>query len=105
MATRVMGEQSVDFIPELIKLTHDRNRLVAHEAITALGMIGPAAKDAIPTLEKLTDHEDTQISERAKAALRLLLIGRGLSRRQRTLNPRSGVPPARFPGRSQRPLR
>ena len=40
------------------------------EAITALGMIGPAAKDAIPTLEKLTEHDDPQISERAKAALR-----------------------------------
>ena len=38
-------------------------------AITALGMIGPAAKDAIPTLEKLTEHEDPQIAERAKAAL------------------------------------
>ncbi len=33
-------------------------------------MIGPAAKDAIPTLEKLTEHEDPQIAERAKAALR-----------------------------------
>ena len=33
-------------------------------------MIGAAAKDAIPTLEKLTEHEDRQIAERAKAALR-----------------------------------
>ncbi len=33
-------------------------------------MIGPAAKDAIPTLEKLTEHEDPQLAERAKAALR-----------------------------------
>ncbi len=37
---------------------------------TALGMIGPAAKEAIPTLEKLTEHDDPQIAERAKAALR-----------------------------------
>ena len=29
-----------------------------------------AAKDAIPTLEKLTEHEDPQIAGRAKAALR-----------------------------------
>ena len=43
---------------------------VAREAVKALGMIGPAAKDAIPTLEKLTSHEDKQIVERAKAALR-----------------------------------
>ncbi len=33
-------------------------------------MIGPAAKDAIPTLEKLTEYEDRQIAQRAKAALR-----------------------------------
>ncbi len=43
---------------------------IAREAITALGMIGPAAKAAIPTLEKLTQHADPQIAERAKAALR-----------------------------------
>ena len=29
-----------------------------------------AAKDAIPTLENLTGHEDKQIAARAKAALR-----------------------------------
>ena len=40
-------------------------------------MIGPAAKDAIPTLEKLTEHEDKQIAERAKAALRQVRGGRG----------------------------
>ena len=43
---------------------------VARDAITALGMIGPAAKDAIPTLEKLAEHDDAQIAARAKAALR-----------------------------------
>ncbi len=39
------------------------------EAVTALGMIGPAAKAAIPTLEELAEHEDRQIAERAEAAL------------------------------------
>ncbi len=43
---------------------------LSYEAITTLGIIGPAAKDAIPGLEKLTDHDDPQIAERAKAALR-----------------------------------
>ncbi len=43
---------------------------IRYEVITTLGMIGPAAKDAIPTLEKLTEHEDRQIAKRAKAALR-----------------------------------
>ena len=37
--------------------------------------IGPAAKGAIPTLEKLTEHEDKQIAERAKAALRQIRDG------------------------------
>ena len=49
---------------------NDDSLLVAREAVTALGMIGPAAKDAIPALEKLTDHKDKQIVERAKVALR-----------------------------------
>ena len=38
--------------------------------ISTLGIIGSEAKDAIPTLEKLTKHDNPQIAERAKAALR-----------------------------------
>ena len=45
-------------------------RWFAEVAATSVGMIGPAAKEAIPTLEKLTEHDDPQIAERAKAALR-----------------------------------
>ncbi len=57
-------------VPHLLaELPVGHPRLV-QEIITALGMIGPAAKDAIPTLEKLTEHDDPQIAERAKAALR-----------------------------------
>ncbi len=48
----------------------DTVELIRYEAITTLGMIGPAAQDAIPALEKLTEHEDPQLAERAKAALR-----------------------------------
>lgn len=42
----------------------------ALEAITALGMLGPVAVEAIPTLEKLTRVDDPQIALRALAALR-----------------------------------
>ena len=63
------GSQSGGFVEDLVKAIQD-SAPVAREAITALGMIGPAAKDAIPTLEKLTEHADPQIAERAKAALR-----------------------------------
>ncbi len=57
-------------VAELRKALKDKDQAVVREAITALGMIGPAAKDAIPTLEKLAEHADPQIAERAKAALR-----------------------------------
>ena len=60
-----------DTVPTLVRTLEDPLDLVIlREAITALGMIGPAAKDAIPTLEKLAEHHDPQIAERAKAALR-----------------------------------
>ncbi len=57
-------------VPRLIEELMDQDMRVVQETITALGMIGPAAKDAIPALEKLTEHDDRQIAERAKAALR-----------------------------------
>ncbi len=57
-------------VPRLIEELGDQDTRLVQETITALGMIGPAARDAIPTLEKLTEHPDPQIAERAKAALR-----------------------------------
>ncbi len=54
---------------------------MSNDAKANFGMIGPAAKDAIPTLEKLTEHADPQIAERAKAALRQVR-GRKATRRQ-----------------------
>ena len=54
----------------------DEEALFRYEVITTLGLIGPAARDAIPTLEKLTEHDDPQIAERAKAALRQVRDGR-----------------------------
>ena len=57
-------------MPHLIEELVDEDMRLVQETITALGMIGPAAKDAIPTLEKLAEHDDPQIAERAKAALR-----------------------------------
>ena len=64
-----MEDLATDITPHLIEELEDRDMRVVQEAITALGMIGPAAKDAIPPLEKLTQHDDPQIVERANAAL------------------------------------
>ncbi len=71
-ALREFGESAVSATEALVRLAGDPVADVSlrYEAITSLGMIGPAAKDAIPTLEKLTEHADPQIAERAKAALR-----------------------------------
>ena len=63
-------ELAPDIVPHLVEELSNDNTRVVQEAITALGMLGPAARDALPTLEKLTEHEDRQIAERAKAALR-----------------------------------
>ena len=68
-------ELAPDIAPHLEEELSNDNSRVVQEAITALGMIGPAAKDAIPTLEKLTHHDDTQ-SRNAQSP-----VGTGLGRR------------------------
>ena len=65
-----MEDLATEITLHLIEELEDIDSRVVQEAITALGMIGPAAKDAIPALEKLTEHDDPQVAERAKAALR-----------------------------------
>ena len=45
---------------------------VRREAVTALGMIGPAAADALPALESLASDPDPQLRARAAAAVRAI---------------------------------
>ncbi len=90
---RIRSADVPHFIEELV----DEEMRVVQEAITALGMIGPAAKDAIPKLEKLTQHDDPQIAERAKAALRQV---RGRKRRRPQASTASAnLAAARLPAR------
>ena len=63
------GTRGEGVVPQLLQALGDGEERVVAEAITALGMIGPAARDAIAMLEKLSQHENPQIAERAKAAL------------------------------------
>jgi len=49
---------------------HQPSQRVRCESITALGMIGADAKEAIPALERLCNSEDQAIAVRARAALR-----------------------------------
>lgn len=60
-------------VQELIRLTGSRDRMLAWEAITALGMLGAHATTAIHTLETIQENEkDKAAAARAKAALRAI---------------------------------
>ncbi|MHC4078203.1 MAG: HEAT repeat domain-containing protein, partial [Planctomycetota bacterium] len=59
-----------DGVRALRGATFDRDKLVAWDAITALGMIGPAARRAVPRLQTLAAGEDKAKAARAAAALR-----------------------------------
>jgi hypothetical protein len=50
--------------------SYQKSDRVRCESITALGMIGPDAKDAIPELKRLSESKNTAIAVRAKAALK-----------------------------------
>lgn len=65
-----LGEKSRDAVPALVVATADPSGEVAREAITALGMIGPGAADAILTLQALAGSDDEPMRRRAAAALR-----------------------------------
>jgi hypothetical protein len=54
----------------LARAIMDQDKLVAWDAITALGMIGPKAKAAVPRLEGLARSQDKAKVARAQAALR-----------------------------------
>ena len=64
------GAASTGEVPHLVQACDDAEVRVRWEAITALGMIGPAAQAAAHKLEALSGSEDKAIAARAKAALR-----------------------------------
>ena len=70
MAMGRFGPQAAPAVNDLLLALWDEDIAVIREVVTALGMIGPEARDALPTLENLVEHEDRQIAARAKAALR-----------------------------------
>lgn len=64
------GAEAERAVPSLVAALADTNVLVLREVITALGLIGPAATDALPVLEPLAEDNDQQTRARAQAALR-----------------------------------
>jgi hypothetical protein len=62
-----MGKEAAAAVPDLVKaMAFDP--LVAREAATALGMIGPAAKEAVPALQALAAAKDVQLRARCGGA-------------------------------------
>lgn len=52
-----MGLRGAEAVNTLIETLDDSNRDVVHSVVIALGSIGPPARDAIPILEKMLEHD------------------------------------------------
>ena len=58
-------------VPYLVSVSrYGADRVVACETITALGMLGSVAADAIPALEQLAQSDEKEAALRATEALR-----------------------------------
>lgn len=63
---------SPEAIPTLIEAMHDANPITRQLAIRSLVPLGPAAKNAVPTLHELADHDpESVVRNSAKEALKL----------------------------------
>ncbi len=70
-----IGPPAVAATGELAKLVDDKNSRVAHEAIIALGDIGPGAKDGVHALVKVLNQPDDRDLNFAAIAFALGKIG------------------------------
>lgn len=77
MALRQHGDHAKWFLPALLRsLQDERDPKVLAEVVTTTAILGDTAKHAVPLLERLLQHDDEQVSQRAKAALRQVGGGR-----------------------------
>lgn len=74
-ALRGFGAAGEAALPALLRALDDPEDFVVWEVILTLGELGAAAKDAIPTLERLRSHPSPMITERAASALRQIRGG------------------------------
>lgn len=66
----LLGEGAAPTVPDLIRcLRGDKDPVVRTYIGRALGLVGPAAKTAIPALEEAATNSDTDVASAAKAAL------------------------------------
>lgn len=65
-----LGEQAVPAVGKLIAAAEKHPQIaVRQRAVWALGQIGPPAKSAIPTLERITAESDARLASLAKDAV------------------------------------
>lgn len=69
VALRRAGPLAAKLLPTLLPMAQREEKVIQREVVTVLGMIGAAAREAIPTLKKLQCSGDVQLAARAKAAL------------------------------------
>jgi len=69
-ALEALGANGSAAVPALIKALDDEDRDGRRVAARVLGEIGPAAKDALPALQKLLhESEDLKVQRSAKEAI------------------------------------
>jgi hypothetical protein len=65
-----MGPAAAPALPQITELTRSRDRLLAREAVTVIGMIGVADQTAVARLHELSVADDPQLATCARSALR-----------------------------------
>ena len=65
-----MGAVAASAVPDLILVLTDKDTGVRRDAVRSLGDIGPAAKSALPAVEKLLTDSEEIVRDAAKTAKR-----------------------------------
>jgi HEAT repeat protein len=68
-AMAVIGPSAKAKVPDLIECLSDKEAQVLYWACVALGNMGDAAKQAMPELEKLKQHQDPMVADAAVQAI------------------------------------
>ena len=72
-AAMALSNAEIEALPALRRaLRAERDIRVLREVVTAVGTLGPAARDAAAELDRLSQHRDPQLRARAAAARRQL---------------------------------
>ena len=71
-----LGDESIEFLDDLIPLTSNEDPIVRESVAIALGQMGPAAKSALSRLEPLSRDEDALVRHAATKAIAKIKSGK-----------------------------